>query len=75
MKEKRILKFDQLISNGTVHENYREFETSVYEEVYRSATSITEKIVLKNIEWMDQKKNLQCEDFERSNVISFIGRR
>lgn len=24
---------------------------------------------------MDHKKNLRCEDFERSNVISFIGRR
>ena len=75
MKEKRVLKFNHLISNGTVHENYKDFESSVYAEVYRSATSITEKIVLRNIEWMDQKKNLRCEDFERSNVISFIGRR
>ena len=75
MKEKRVLKFNHLISNGTVHENYKDFESSVYAEVYRSATSITEKIVLRNIEWMDHKKNLRCEDFERSNVISFIGRR
>lgn len=75
MKKKRILKFDQLVSNGTVHENYKDFESSIYAEVYRNATSMTEKIVLRNIEWIDQKKNLQYEDFERANVISFIGRR
>ena len=63
MKKKRILKFDQLVSNGTVHENYKDFESSIYAEVYRNATSMTEKIVLRNIEWIDQKKNLQYEDF------------
>lgn len=75
MNERKTIKLDKLLSNGTVHEEYKEFSTSIYSELYLKATRLVESIVNDNNEWIGRRKDLRNTDFERSNIISFVGKR
>lgn len=72
MNEEKIIRLDQLVSNGVVHEEYRDISTSMFGKIYQNAGRLIEKIILDNCELIENGKS---SDFERSNVISFIGNR
>ena len=63
------------MSNGVVHEEYQEFENSIFSLLYSRAARQIEKIVSNNKLWVENGKSQKNTDFERSNVISFVGKR
>lgn len=75
MNEEKLLRLDQLISNGVVHENYKDLNTSIFSMIYLRAGRLIENIISDNYEWTQSGKNKKNSDFERSNVISFVGQR
>lgn len=75
MNKEKLIQLDQLISNGVVHEEYKDISTSIFGTIYSNAGRLVEKIIADNYEWTQSEKNRKNSDFERSNVISFIGHR
>ena len=75
MSKQRLIKLEQLLSNGVVHEEYQEFENSIFSLLYSRAARQIEKIVFNNKLWVENGKSQKNTDFERSNVISFVGKR
>ena len=75
MVEEKLIQLDQLMSNGVVHEEYKDINTSIFRTIYSNAGRLVEKIISDNYEWTANGKNRKNSDFERSNVISFIGHR
>ena len=75
MNKEKLIQLDQLISNGVVHEEYKHISTSIFGTIYSNAGRLVEKIIADNYEWTQSEKNRKNSDFERSNVISFIGHR
>lgn len=75
MSKQRVIKLERLLSNGVVHEEYQEFENSIFSLLYSRAARQIEKIVSNNKLWVENGKSQKNTDFERSNVISFVGKR
>lgn len=75
MNEEKIIQLDQLISNGVVHEEYKDINTSIFGTIYSRAGRLVDKIISDNYEWIENGKNRKNSDFERSNIISFVGQR
>lgn len=75
MKAGQLIQLDQLISNGVVHEEYKDINTSIFGTIYSRAGRLVEKIIADNYEWRENRKNRKNSDFERSNIISFVGQR
>lgn len=75
MSKQRLIKLERLLSNGVVHEEYQEFENSMFSLLYSRAARQVEKIVSNNKLWVENGKEQKNTDFERSNVISFVGKR
>ena len=75
MSKQKLIKLERLLSNGVVHEEYQEFENSIFSLLYSRAARQIEKIVSNNKLWVENGKSQKNTDFERSNVISFIGKR
>lgn len=75
MNEEKLLQLDRLISNGVVHEEYKDINTSIFGTIYSRAWHLVEKIISDNNEWIQSGKNKRNSDFERSNIISFVGQR
>lgn len=75
MSKQKMIKIERLLSNGVVHEEYREFENSIFSKLYLRAARQIEKIVWNNRNWIENGKFQKNTDFERSNVISFVGKR
>lgn len=75
MSKQKLIKLERLLSNGVVHEEYQEFENSIFSLLYSRAAKQIEKIVLNNKLWVENGKSQKNTDFERSNVISFVGKR
>lgn len=74
MSKQRLIKLERLLSNGVVHEEYQEFENSIFSLLYSRAARQIEKIVSNNKLWVENGKSQKNTDFERSNVISFVGK-
>lgn len=75
MNGEQLIQLDRLISNGVVHEEYKDINTSIFGTIYSRAGRLVEKIIADNYEWGENRKNRRNSDFERSNIISFVGRR
>lgn len=75
MSKQKLIKLERLLSNGVVHEEYQEFENSIFSLLYSRAAKQIEKIVFNNKLWVENGKSQKNTDFERSNVISFVGKR
>ena len=75
MSKQKLIKLERLLSNGVVHEEYQEFENSMFSLLYSRAARQIEKIVSNNKLWVENGKAQKNTDFERSNVISFVGKR
>lgn len=75
MIEEKLIRLNQLISNGVVHEEYKDINTSIFRTIYLNAGRLVEKIISDNYEWMENGKNRKNSDFKRSNVLSFVGYR
>ena len=75
MNAGQLIQLDQLISNGVVHEEYKDINTSIFSAIYSRAGRLVEKIIADNYEWRENRKNRKNSDFERSNIISFVGQR
>lgn len=75
MSEEKLIKLEQLLSNGIVHEGYKDLNTSIFSVLYSRGKNLLRKIIEDNSDWKQYGKNQKNTDFERSNIISFVGKR
>lgn len=75
MSEKKLIKLEQLLSNGIVHEGYKDLNTSIFSVLYSRGKNLVRKIIEDNLDWKQYGKKQKNTDFERSNIISFVGKR